>query len=134
MGSNRNWKSFVAAAVACGVLGFAADAEPGCEGPLWGAGSVANDIVNGVLTSTRWDLDGPGPESEWLVIAGTPDLSGTGLTGSVVAWDGQRFRSVGDSAGLGRNTISTISTWNGRLVAALYAANKPQILVLNDGI
>lgn len=134
MGSSRSWKSLVAAAVACAGLGLTVAAEPGCDGPLGGAGSVAVDVFGGVTTSTRWDPDGAGPEPEWLIMAGVTDLSGTGVPGSVVGWDGKRFRSLGDHAGIGRNGISTIATWNGRLVAVVAGTGRPQILMLNDGV
>ncbi len=134
MGRHRNQWSFVAAAVACAGLGFAAGAEPGCEGPLGGAGSVAIDVWGGALCATRWDSDGAGPEQEWLVLGGEHVLPlSNGVAQPLVAWDGKRFRGVGDPAPFGGSPIDTLGTWDGRLVATTRAGVTPKVFVLRDG-
>lgn len=126
--------SVVAAAVACAAAGFAAEAEPGCEGVLAGAGSLGIDILTDVRGATRWDPDGPGPEPEWLVLAGQHVLPFNGTAKPIAGWDGRRFRELGDLSAFGGGEVESVGTWDGRLVATTRTLSTPKVLVLDQGV
>lgn len=84
--------------------------------------------------ATRWDPDGPGPEREWLVLAGEHVLPFNGFARSIVGWDGDRFRDFGDLTALGGAVIEHVTTWNGLLVATTRSASIPKVFVLRDGV
>lgn len=126
--------SVVAAAVAWAGVGFAAGAEPGCDGPLAGPDSYANNSLRNVWASARWDPDGSGPEREWIVFGGKVTDSVESDQVPVWSWDGQRLRSVGDATAMANMQLSSLTVWNDRLVAMSGTATRPQAFVLNEGV
>lgn len=80
------------------------------------AGAMRDTFSRGTVYATvGWDPDGPGPEPEWLVIAGEfTTVRGVAAPG-VAAWDGSRWRSFASSV---NGIVRALAVHQGRLIAA----------------
>jgi hypothetical protein len=62
--------------------------------PGWLPGDGIPGVNNTPFASTTWDPDGPGPESELLVLGGMFTFAGEVPAQNIAAWDGQRWRAM----------------------------------------
>src|SRR5262245_47186822 len=77
------------------LLGWTcAEAVAQCE-PHWLPGASLPGPDRWVSSTTNWDPDGPGPEPELLMIAGTFSTLGTQTLRGLAGWDGQIWREIG---------------------------------------
>ncbi|MDX2130695.1 MAG: hypothetical protein SFY69_01425 [Planctomycetota bacterium] len=87
-----------------------------------GAGEVApmSTVAPRTDASVRWDPDGPGPQPELLVVAGSfGSMDGVPARG-VAAWDGRTWRALGAGLGTGIGTtdgVFALAVHNGDLYA-----------------
>src|ERR1043165_9992876 len=54
----------------------------------WKPGEGVPGVSQSVLAMTTWDPDGPGPQSELLVVGGTFTVAGASLANHIAAWNG----------------------------------------------
>lgn len=79
-----------------------------------GDGGIAGTNAE-VRATVLWDPDGPGPQPERLVIAGTFTQAGSEATGRIVSWDGTSWSSF--STGMD-GPVYALATFQGSLIAA----------------
>lgn len=98
-------------------LGDACDPRP-CAFD-WGPGDSRPMMFSGATLTCfgRWDPDGPGPSSEWLILGGEFSSGAVGLSAqNIVAWDGRLWRSLGTGIS---TQVSSIVSYQGTLIAGL---------------
>ena len=88
--------------------------------PEWlpGEGTAGLDGNSAVLAQTSWDPDGAGPEPPLLVVAGGFWAAGDVAASNIAAWDGQKWRTLGNTAGNEVWDVKALIVYNGQLIAA----------------
>ncbi len=115
-----------AALAGMGAMGIAPErAGAQCATSLESLGSPGVALAQGLSSyavgatycSTRWDPDGAGPLSPWLIVGGNfTSIDGVAAS-NIAAWDGERWRPLGPGLGTQTDPVYALTVFNGDLVA-----------------
>src|SRR5215475_2681682 len=61
----------------------------------WRPPEVATFIHGSVYSTIAWDPDGPGPQSEQLIVGGSFDKGGSISANNIMSWNGTGWQALG---------------------------------------
>lgn len=78
------------------------------NGTVWQ--SLGGGVFGGDVQSvTSWDLDGPGPASPHLVVAGYITGTGNGLAKFIASWNGEQWMALGSGT---NSSVNAVISWD----------------------
>src|SRR5687767_11151965 len=86
----------------------------------WRAGEGLPGLYNvgpfhgSAAATTTWDPDGPGPQSELLVVGGTFTIAGNVPANYIATWNGKTWQSLGGGT---NSTVLALVVYNGEVIA-----------------
>ncbi len=87
-----------------------------CE-PTWLAGDPLLGVSDLVWTAVRWDPDGPGPRSPWIIFGGRFEVAGDVIAHNIAAWDPEAHRWLSLGTGTNGDVVTLRVLSDGSLVA-----------------
>lgn len=109
---NRNRLGYVGTSAAAWALACGA-ARAQCPGWM-DIGQMLPGVAGTVYAAYSWDPDGAGPQPALLVVGGTFAIAGNEAVSNIAAWDGVRWRGVGEGFA---GTVRSLGSYRGELIA-----------------